>query len=332
MTRALVLALVAFSLPAFAQSDDDLLAPLPGAAAKKKVAKPKPKPKVAPSTKPGKPGAKDPIADELVPLAPSKGELLVKLAVPNRRAKLTIDDLDEQGAPWAPRSLPVGEHQVTVKALGFAPWSKKVTVTANKTTEVAASLEPVAAVLLVSSDVPGAEVWLNGKSQGSAPVEVEAPVGTAEVAVRKEGYREAAQTLKVVAGKEYPLAVRLQPAAVAVASPTPPVESDRPLETSLTPVASTDVTPGVTDTVETSPPIYQRWWFWTGVAVVAAGIATASYFGVKGAQPSQGAQACASVGLPANCKLRCANFDCPDNMKSGLWSGGGLEGAGIIRF
>lgn len=339
MRRALLPLCLLLAVPALAQTDDDLLAPL---TPKKKT--PPAAVKVKPKTKP-KTGAKTPPAggDEIAPLvpstpvtpvapatpaAPAKGELNIKLAAVNKRARLTIDDGEELTQPWSSKVLPAGEHTVTVRAMGFAPWTRKLTVSPNRLTEVSATLEATAAIVQVTSDVSGAEVVLNGKPAGQAPVELEVPPGTLDVLVRKEGFREAAQSLKVVAGREYPLSVKLQAAAAPttiVAQPT-----DRPVvDTELTPSNTSDALTA-TETVEASEPIYTKWYFWVGAAAVAAAAAAGTYGVVRATRYDPAAQACEG-GRP-DCLSACVgDIDCSGHLRK---TTGALSsaGAGILHF
>lgn len=72
-----------------------------------------------------------------------------------------------------------------------------------------------------------------------------------------------------------PPAVTTAPAAPAPPLPPPPVVTAPPPVT-VPPPRAVSTVPAVDLTspppaAATSPPLYQRWWFWTGIAVVAAG-------------------------------------------------------------
>jgi len=259
MRRALLLVLALAAAPALAQDDDDLPA-LP-------TAKPKAKPKPRPKPRPAKPAKPEPVADDDIPaLPPQKGELLVKLSTPVKGAKLTIDDKEIGTLPQSSQTLNAGEHTVTVRRLGYAPFTKKVTVVGNKASEVNVTLEASAAVLTVSSDVAGAQVFVNGRLAGTAPlIELEVPPGPTEIAVKKDGYHDGAQTLNAKAGRDYPIEVKLGApiASTVVATNTDtPVNDDR-----LTPTRTDEPIPAV-DTSADGTPVYQKWWFWTAAAVV----------------------------------------------------------------
>jgi hypothetical protein len=250
-----VFAVFTVSTVALAQDDDDL-APISKTPAKPKpAAKPKPKPK-PPVVKP--PPVDD---DDLAPLAASKGDVSIKLPQGLANAMVSIDGKDVGTAPLPPQTLTVGEHTIKVKRLGYADFVKKVTVVGGKSVDLEARLTPVTAVLSVTSDVADAQVFINGRLVGTAPItDLELPAGPVEVSVRKEGFVPDKQKLTLVAGKDYPVVVKFNAGATTTLA-----ASDRPVDPVLTP---TDPTTSVTtSTVET--PLYQRWYFWAGIAAVA---------------------------------------------------------------
>lgn len=285
---ALFALVCACALPAIgAPADDDDLAPLTPvkkAPAKAPPAKKAPAPAPVPAKRP--PPAKQGKApaggdDDLAPLTPiaNKGDLNVRISTPVQGAVLSVDGKELGVLPLGPQSLPTGEHLVTVKRVGFAAFVKKVNISAGKTLELEARLAPVAAIISVSSDVTNAQVFLNGRLIGTAPIsDFEVPPGPVELSVLKEGFREDKQKLTLVAGKDYPVVVKFSPVK-------PPVVSDRPLETSLVPPSSN--TAGGLGVAQVAPaaPIYQKWYFWVAVAAGVAAVAAGTAIGVSAAQP-----------------------------------------------
>lgn len=273
IARALTL-ITLLAVPALAQ-DDDLLAPLPVKEAPKERAKPKAKPKNKAKPKP----APTPIGDdELAPLVPAKTELNVLLAGGIKGARLFIDDREVGMIPTGPKTVTPGEHMLQVKRPGFATLTKKVNAPRSKTTEVPITLDAVAGVLSVECEITGAEVFVNDKRVGTTPLrDVEVTPGPTEVRVRKENHRDASEVLTVRAGKDY--SVSLTPVAAVAAVTAITAVPDRPSGTDLTPrpeLSDRSLTEGPGPEVSKGAPIYERWYFWAGVAaVVAAGATTA---------------------------------------------------------
>lgn len=255
--------LIALALPLTAQAqDDDDLAPLAPLGKPKPKAKPKAKPPAAkPKPKPTAPtGGGD---DDLVPLAPlaAKGDVNVKVASSLSGSVLSIDGKEVGALPLPPQSIASGEHTITVKKPGYAAFVKKVLVTGGKSLDVEAKLTAVSAVLSVTSDVPGAQVLLNGRAIGTVPLtDVEVPPGPAEVAVIKEGFREQAQKINFQLGKEYPIVVKFE------------AVSDRPVATKLTPADTGNDVPITGVSVAPSEPITGKWYFWAGIVAGAVAI------------------------------------------------------------
>jgi hypothetical protein len=275
MLRALFLSALLCSSAALAQ-DDDLPALTPS----------KPKPKPAPKAKPKPPVAKPkaPVADDDLPALPTaQGQLLVKLNGSLKNAKLSIDDKEVGALPMPAQTLNVGEHTVSVHRAGYTTFTKKITVNGSKTTDVNVTLEASSAVLAVSADVIGAQVYVNGRFAGTAPVdELEVPPGKVELSVKKDGYRDGTQTVTVKAGHDYPIEVKLG-APIVAANEAPPPPELLPQDTSVG--QPSDVTTA-TATVNNSGAVYQQWWFWTVIAaVVVGGAVLATVFGVEGSQP-----------------------------------------------
>lgn len=323
MTRALcwvLLAVFSFSTAALAQDDDDL-APIAPKKPKPAAAKPKPapKPKPPPATKPT--AVKPPVDDDdLAPIAALKGDVVVKLPQGLANAVLNVDGKDVGPVSAAPQSLSPGEHTIKVRRPGYTEFSKKVTVAAGKSVEVEARLTASAAVLSVKSDVPDAQVYLNGKLAGVVPLEdLEVPPGAVELSVRKPGFKEDKQKLTLVAGRDYPVAVKLTPGTTS----TIVAASDRPADTRLTPSdENPDLTSPAVSTTAEETPLVGRWYFWAGVAAVAVGAAVVTGVVMNQNQPPRRqteGEVCSGAG--GTCDL-CVGLVCS---RSGL-------GAGVLTF
>lgn len=107
--------------------------------------------------------------------------------------------------------------------------------------------------LEVLANVPGAEVYLDGKLVGRTPLAVQRDlaVGGARLRVSKTGFTDALQQVRIRFQKTAQVVVTLNVPAGAQRSSSMPREMRRPM------------------------PWYTRWWFWTAVGVVAAGAGTA---------------------------------------------------------
>ncbi|WP_224244080.1 PEGA domain-containing protein [Hyalangium gracile] len=309
-SRAFVFALVATLVAPPALAQDDLFVPLPNEGktkpkaskrrppAKKATAKksepapadddlfvpiPSNNPSPANNKKPAtakKPPEQAPADDDLVvPIAPTKTEMLVKLGGGIKGARLFVDNKDMGPLPMsAPISIDTGEHTIVVRRPGFADFNRRVTVQQGKPWELPVTLEAVAGVVTVTSDVPGASVAINGQTRGQVPLSsLVLKPGSYEIVVSKEGFEPETKSLSVKAGKDYTVTTSLRPSE----KPTAVASSDRPERPVLTPTDSgVDTSPRIPLTdeepeVSTSSPWYKRWYVWAGVGVLTAAAAGA---------------------------------------------------------
>ncbi len=101
--------------------------------------------------------------------------------------------------------VPPGRHQVRIERAGYTKHTQWVTLQEKQVWTVQAILKPLAkpkGTLLVAADVTGAEVVVDGKSQGQAPVVVkDLPAGPHTVEVRKQGAPPWKQVVVVESGK-----------------------------------------------------------------------------------------------------------------------------------
>jgi hypothetical protein len=66
--------------------------------------------------------------------------------------------------------------------------------------------------LFISSNPPGCEIIINGKSYGTTDKEIRLPVGAYHLTLRKEGYLEWSKNITITPGPNPALSVRLIPA------------------------------------------------------------------------------------------------------------------------
>lgn len=192
--------------------------------------------------------------------------------------------------------------------------------------EVIAELRGKVATLEVieDSDAHRAMVSLSGRKLGLMPLHSRVNAGHAELRVELEGFEPYVKTIELAPGQTLvvqPVFVRVAPPPLVVtrlgivASPAgatvlvdgerrgvTPIDLDVDAGTHRVVVsAPKHETRAVTVTLsrgetrridlqlrEESPPVTSRWWFWTGVGVVAAGITTAVIAATVERSPSEG--------------------------------------------
>ncbi len=117
-----------------------------------------------------------------------------------------------------------------------------------------AELEPTVGRLVIDPATPGAELFVDGRSEGTLPLPrpVLLAPGPHQITIEKNGLVPLARRLEIAAGAQAVVAARLAPA--------PP----------RAPVGGLLVAPPPAP----PPPLHARWWVWTIAGVVAAGAAT----------------------------------------------------------
>lgn len=153
------------------------------------------------------------------PAAPSLVPFSVDCATPG--AAIYVDG---QQIGVTPLDLPVpvtpGDHSIKIARLGYAPYIDVFSTKGQSEVKLAVELVPVAGVLHVTSNVPGARVLVDGRYVGDAPLDVEADVGARTVQVSKGGYKDYFTNVLTVAGQDQSLAAELE--EIPVAPPPPP--------------------------------------------------------------------------------------------------------------
>ena len=125
-----------------------------------------------------------------------------------------VDGVRRDVAPAVVGGLPPGEHVVEVRKDGQTPWRQTVVVTAGQQTKVAANLAAAGgSQLRVIASEPDVEVFVDGEDKGRAPITVkEVAPGQHIVEGRKTRFKAASQSVRVVAGEQVVVEVKMEPA------------------------------------------------------------------------------------------------------------------------
>lgn len=120
-------------------------------------------------------------------------------------AQLRLNGAPRGVTPTVVEDLPAGEYAVELVLEDYKPWSGKVEVPEGGRATVDAKLEPVRGAtgeLVVTADVEGAAVWIDGKEAGPAPVtRSDLRPGSHRVEARAEGHSPASEVVEVRAGE-----------------------------------------------------------------------------------------------------------------------------------
>jgi hypothetical protein len=126
-----------------------------------------------------------------------------------------------------------GTVTLKVQREGYVPVRREVTLIGGSTTNVEIRLESKATsgTLAVVVDPPAAKVSVDGKPQGSAPIEISLPEGPHTISLEREGYEPLQSKTVVKADGRVDVKLTMQPV------------------------------PGITS----------KWWFWAGAGAIVVG-------------------------------------------------------------
>jgi hypothetical protein len=145
--------------------------------------------------------------------------------------------LDDRVLGTSPLSGPVrvnaGVVTLVVEKSGFFTYQRVLSLTGGSisTSDVKLASKETKGIVNVRSPIAGAQVALDGKPEGNVPIEIIVTPGSHELVLTSTGYRPTNSSVAVAAGE----------------------------------------TKTVDLTLESERPIYKKWWFWTGIGVIAIG-------------------------------------------------------------
>lgn len=114
-------------------------------------------------------------------------------------ASVYLDGAFKGTTPIILSNVPVGSHTIKLTKSGYNDASKTVSVSVGKTTFVFESLTAQAGTLKISSTPSGADVYVDGVYRGVTPLSLQGiPVGFHRVVVKKFGYSDVVQYVKVL--------------------------------------------------------------------------------------------------------------------------------------
>jgi formylglycine-generating enzyme required for sulfatase activity len=130
-------------------------------------------------------------------------------------ATVLVDGEIRGRAPLAGIELDAGDHEIVVRAEGYAEFSERVRIEGlGRRQEIVVALIRASAAVTVQSSTPGAKLWVGGREIGALPVTTELAAGPQAIEIRAPGYMTWRQTITVTAGKLQTIGpVALSPAA-----------------------------------------------------------------------------------------------------------------------
>jgi hypothetical protein len=157
----------------------------------------------------------------------------------------------EVGTIPLPGAIPlnVGKHTLRMTKQGYTEYLDVFTVERGVATELDIDLLPYAGILVITSSVKDARIYVDGKFEGVAPLEREVLIGKRSVKVTKAGYYDFMTTLASAAGSTRRVHAKLVPLPIGSTPYRPPPPPP--------------------------PKWYEKWYFWVGAAGGVAAVALA---------------------------------------------------------
>jgi hypothetical protein len=187
-------------------------APAPVQAAPAPAAQPEeiPQPEAAPVARERSRGSRRRAASAAPAIVP--GQMLVD-STP-QGAQVTVDGRTDPSyvTPFVLSNLAPGQHSVTTSKTGFGSESRMVNVTSGTRASVMVRLSQAMATLVVNSNPPGANIYIDGHDTGTkTPGQVSVNKGQHVVLVRKMGYIDETMNQQFVLGQTFNFAPTLRP-------------------------------------------------------------------------------------------------------------------------
>jgi hypothetical protein len=179
-----------------------------------------------------------------------------------------------------PIPLPAGKHKLKATKAGYGTVQLKFTIRPRRKTELQVDLLPYSGLVKFSSNVEGAEVYVDSKLLGQTPLVREVVVGDHAVMIVKDGFNDFEADLNVKAGKKHFIEgvltpfEDLSPEVLALAKKQREREEREKEEAErrkLEPVVDAEMRSS-----EAAPAwyadLYKKWWVWAiaGAVVVTA--------------------------------------------------------------
>ena len=144
-------------------------------------------------------------------------------------------------------NLTPGTYTIKLSKEDHEDYTTTVTLSAEETKTISATLEPAYGFLSVDSTPSDAEIYVDGSYVGTTPLEdYKLSPGEHEVKIKKDGYKEYTKTVTITAGEKKTLSTSLVPLP-------PPTTGSTTTTTTTTTTSSTTTTPPASSSETPSP-------------------------------------------------------------------------------
>ncbi len=207
-----------------------------------------------------------------------------------------------------PVRLAAGKHRLKVTKMGFSPFKSTFIIRPRRKTTIEVQLLPLSGLVKVTSNVEGAEVYIDNRLAGKTPLVKEVLVGKHEILVVREGYNDYETRLAVIPGKRHFIEANLTPFREYTPEARQLLEKkkiEQQLVDKLAKEAAAKAEMEARKGAERPAAVpwykdfYRKWWFWTAVGAVAAvAVAVPVAMTVRGTQANLDAHHGDTIRLP----------------------------------
>jgi serine/threonine protein kinase len=193
----------------------------PAPAPKKKTAPAQPEAQPAETSEseaPAAPVASKHNSKKKAPVAPAiiPGQLAIDSTPQGAQVQLDGRGDPSWVTPFALTNLQPGQHSITVSKAGYSTDTRAVQIGSGNRTTTVVHLSQLMATLVVKSDPPGANIYVDGRDAGAkTPAQVSVDKGQHVVLVRMLGYIDETMNGQFVLGQTFNFSPTLRPLANA---------------------------------------------------------------------------------------------------------------------
>ncbi|GAX59732.1 hypothetical protein SCALIN_C04_0220 [Candidatus Scalindua japonica] len=175
---------------------------------------------------------------------------------------ILFDGVESGNTPATITDLNPGTYNVELKKDGYEGWKEKVYIVQGKETSLTAALQSIPGSLSIYSEPSDATILIDGRKTGTTPLIITGPdPGNHLVEIRKEGFENWSESIKIVKTNQSSLKAVLQLKAGPVCIKSQPSIAEVLIdgkEVGTTPLIITDPSPG-TYNVEIKKDGYENW-------------------------------------------------------------------------
>jgi serine/threonine protein kinase len=125
---------------------------------------------------------------------------LIRISTVPPRAEIVFDDRSDPKwvTPYSFQNVSKGRHTLEVRKAGYVTERRIIVLLGNETQHINVVLTAAAGILNVSTDPPGAQIYVDGVLKKElTPANLKLPAGARRILLRKSGYRDVERMIEI---------------------------------------------------------------------------------------------------------------------------------------